>query len=121
MDSRAALGFRGEGQLGHIAKHNSVAIALLGMLLGLCTLVTESPGEYFLPLLITGLHLLAHEKSTARIYRFTLDWLSRICIPINTFTALLMPLLGINKVTADKMRLRFSWQLRQRRAMRKEV
>ena len=44
MDSRAALGFRSEGQLGHIAKHNSVAVALLGMLLGmllgLCTLVT---------------------------------------------------------------------------------
>lgn len=61
------------------------------------------------------------EKSTARIYRFTLDWPSRIWTPINTFTALLMLLLGINKVTADKMRLRFSWQLGQRRAEPRET
>lgn len=87
---------------------------LLGMLRGLCALVTVTRG-----ILSTSTdHRPAPpgpEKSTARIYRFTLDWLSRICTPINTFTALLMPLLGINKVTADKMRLRFSWQLGQQR------
>lgn len=76
----------------------------------------ESPWEYFLPLLITGPARPGPEKSAARIYRFTLDWLSHICTLINTFTALLMPLLGINKVTSDKMRLRFSCHLGQRRA-----
>lgn len=41
------------------------------------------------------------EKSTVRIYRSTTDWLPHICTPINTFTPLLMPLLGINKVRQD--------------------
>jgi len=58
--------------------------------------------------LITACTSPGPEKSAVRIYRFTLDWLCHIFAPaINTFTAGLMPLWGINKVTADKMRPRF--------------
>lgn len=38
------------------------------------------------------------EKSAVQIYSSTSDWLAHIWTPINTFTALLMPPLGINKV-----------------------
>lgn len=41
------------------------------------------------------------EKSRVQIYRSTVDWLPHICTPINTFTVLLMPPLGINKVRQD--------------------
>lgn len=70
----------------------------------------ESAREYFSTFADHRTAAPGPEKSTDRIYRFSLDWLSRICTPINTFTALLMSQLGINKVTVDEVRRRFSWQ-----------
>lgn len=107
--------FRGKGQLGHIKSTTESPWRSLAC----CSASVRSSHRVTRGILSTSTdHRPAPpgpEKSTLRIYRFTLDWLSHICTPINTFTALLMPLLGINKVTADKMRLRFSWHLGQHR------
>lgn len=84
-----------------IIKAQCLAALLFAMLLSCCTLVNRVTWGILSSRADHWAAPPGPEKSRVQIYRSTVDWLPHICTPINTFTALLMPPLGINKVRQD--------------------
>lgn len=84
-----------------LIKVKCLAALLFAMLLSFCTLVNRVTQGILASCADHWPAPPGPEKSTVQIYRSAVDWLAHIFTPINTFTALLMPPLGINKVGRD--------------------